>query len=45
MLLPGTDDDYYIVEIYFPSSKFKVEQLPVFNYIKNVDTATGDLQL
>ena len=35
MLLPGTDDDYYIVGIYFPLLKVKAERLPVFNYPKD----------
>ena len=35
MLLTGTDDDYYIVEIYFPVIKVKAERSPVFNYLKD----------
>ena len=30
-----TDDDHYIVEIYFPLSKVKAERLPVFNYLQD----------
>ena len=32
-----------IVEIYFPIFKVKAERSPVLIYLKNVDTATGDL--
>ena len=45
MLLPGTDDGYYIVDINFSLLKNKAERLPVFNYVQDVDRATGDLQL
>ena len=45
MLLPGTDNDYYIVEICFPLIKVKAERLLVLNYLKDVDTVNGDLQL
>ena len=32
-----------IVEIYI--LKVRAKKLPAFNYLKDVDTATGDLQL
>ena len=34
-----------IVERYFLILKAKAKGFPVFNYLKDVDTATGDLQL
>ena len=45
MLLPENDDDYYIVKIYFALLKVKAKRLRVFHYLKNVNSATGDLQL
>ena len=45
MLLPGTDDNYCKIEIYFLLIKVKVERLPVFNYLKNRQTSHGSSSL